>query len=171
MRSYGRSVGWTCLVVREYVLDTGAANLVAMRHPRAATHVVGAKQVYLPIIALAELYHGGSWRAYEHQSTKYLDRCDALLNEYRMRLLLANAETAHYYGAIRAELRSKGVVIQHTDLWVAALAKQLGLTIAATDHHVGQISGITLGNLALNHLALQPPNLCKTGTPSRVLPA
>jgi tRNA(fMet)-specific endonuclease VapC len=77
-----------------------------------------------------------------HQSTKYLDRCDALLKEYEERLLADDVVTAHFYGAIRAELRSKGIVIQHSDVWIAALARQYALTIATTDQHFGNISAL-----------------------------
>ncbi|HST88360.1 MAG TPA: PIN domain-containing protein [Ktedonobacterales bacterium] len=66
---------------------------------------------------------------------------DAFLLRMRRSLVRPNAETGQIYGAIRAELTAKGQPIQHNDIWIAALARQFGLTLATRDHDFERVSG------------------------------
>ena len=127
-----------------YLLDTGVANLVALRSPRILTQISQAKKLFVPDIVLGELYSGAYWYAYLHQSTKFLDLYDAFLGRYGRRLLRCNAETAHLYGAISAELKSKGQPIQQNDVWIAALARQHRLTLATLDSDFTRITGLSV---------------------------
>lgn len=88
---------------------------------------------FVPEIVLGELYSGAYWFAYVHNSTKYLDRYDEFRRRYQHALLSCDADTAPFYGAMYAELRSKGQLIQRSLVWIAALARQHGLTLATID--------------------------------------
>ena len=126
-----------------YLLDTGAANVAALKVPTVVARIAQAQIVFLPVIAIGELYHGVYWHAHLHQSTKYLDLYDEFIRGFRGRILAGNAETGQIFGAIRAELRSKGELIQDSDRWIAALARQFGLTVATTDSDFARISALS----------------------------
>lgn len=122
-----------------YLLDTGVAQRLAMQHAATKRRVANASALAIPRIAVGELYAGAYWYAHLHNSTKYLDLYDDLLRQHRDRLLDIDGVTIHYYAAIYAELRSKGQLIQTNDIWIAALARQHGLTLATIDGDISRI--------------------------------
>lgn len=126
-----------------YLLDTGAANLAALKSPNVIARIEAASIVFLPTVVIGELYYGAYWHAHLHQSTRYLDLYDAFIRGFRGRTLAGTAETGQIFGAIRAELRAQGALIQHADMWVAALARQYGLTVATMDADFARISALT----------------------------
>jgi tRNA(fMet)-specific endonuclease VapC len=129
-------------VARRYALDTGVANLVALSDAAVLARLDQAESVFVPFVVVGELYFGAYRYAYHHNSTKYLDLYDDFLLSYRDRLLTADAETGQIFGAIRAELTATGSIIQHPDMWVAALARQYGLTVATPDADFARISAL-----------------------------
>lgn len=128
----------------DYLLDTGVANLLALLVASVAARASSAHAIYLPVIAIGELYYGAYLYAHRNQSTKYLDIYDAFLLRMRRSLVRPNAETGQIYGAIRAELTAKSQPIQHNDIWIAALARQFGLTLATRDHDFERVSGLSV---------------------------
>lgn len=126
---------------RGYLLDSGVAQLVAMQDATTLGRLDVSAPVQLPGIVLGELYAGAYWYAYRHQSTKYLDVYDDLRRRFSDALLDCDQFTVHFYGAIYAELRAKGQLIQSNDIWIAALARQHGLTLVTVDGDFGRIAG------------------------------
>jgi len=57
-------------------------------------------------------------------------------------LLLPTAETANLYGQIRSALARAGTPIPENDIWIAALAKEFQLPLAARDSHFDLIAGL-----------------------------
>ena len=101
-------------------------------------------EVYIPEIVIGELYAGAFWHTYLHQTTKYLDLYDAFRERYSNSLLQCDAVTGHIYGAIYAELKSKGQLIQQNDMWIAALARQHNLTLATLDRDFMRINALAV---------------------------
>jgi predicted nucleic acid-binding protein len=124
------------------LLDSGVANLVALHRSDAVARVSVAGRVYVPDIALGELYYGAYIYAHAHASAKYLDIYDAFYQQFRDRVLHPNDDTFRVYAAISAELKTKGAPIQHNDMWIAALARQYGLTLATLDSDFTRVSGL-----------------------------
>lgn len=116
-----------------YLLDTGVANRAAAGDTGTLRRIEAAAVFFVPEIVLGELYSGAYWFAHVHNSTKYLDRYDEFRRRYHRALLPCDADTAQFYGTMYAELRSKGQLIQTNDLWIAALAREHGLTLATID--------------------------------------
>src|SRR5258708_23940130 len=110
-RSYKRCAKRAARVSHSYLLDTGVANLVAKEMPPALRRIATAQDVYVPAIALAELYAGAYIYAHKHNSAKYLAIHDRFLTGYQHVLLPGDWETAQIYGAIRGELTAHGALI------------------------------------------------------------
>lgn len=127
-----------------YLLDTGVANLLAKKDVATLTRIAQIPQFYIPITVIGELYFGAYRYAYLHQGTKYLDLCDELQRQHSRAIIVPNMETAQLYAAIYAELTAKGQIIQQNDCWIAALARQRGLTLATVDSDMLRVSGITV---------------------------
>ena len=82
-----------------------------------AQHIREAEAVYVPAIALGELYYGA---VKSGRATANLRRLDALAAASAV--LACDAATAISYGGIKGALRAKGTPIPENDLWIAALA-------------------------------------------------
>lgn len=124
-----------------YLLDTGVANLAASGHQPTLSQLEAAETFHVPDVVLRELYAGAYWYDHVYNSSKYLDRYDVFRREHQQALLACDADTTHYYAAIHAELRAKGQWIQSNDIWIAALARQHGLTLVTVDGDFGRIAG------------------------------
>ncbi len=126
----------------DYLLDTGVANLIALDNPAILQRVTAARRVQVPDVVFGELYFGAYFYAYKYNNVKLLDRYDDFRQRYGSQLLQSDLDTAQTYGAIAAELRVRGQIIQQNDMWIAALARQHGLTLATLDSDFTRVSGL-----------------------------
>lgn len=92
-----------------------------------------AAQVFIPSVAIGELYYG-AWKS--QQVHENLARIDELASESIV--LGCGVEVARRYGEIKNVLRLKGRPIPENDLWIAAIAVVYGLTLATRDAHFGE---------------------------------
>lgn len=134
-------------MARGYLLDTGVANLIALRDETTSRYIAPLSPIYIPNIVFGEMQFGAYWHAYRHQSQKYLDIYDDFIKRYRSAIISPNLATAYYYGAIYAELKTKGQLIQQNDVWIASLALQYQLTLLTKDKDYERISGLNLQGL------------------------
>jgi tRNA(fMet)-specific endonuclease VapC len=88
---------------------------------------------------LGELYCGGQLSA---NPEKTLVGIEIFLNATV--LLLPTAATAVHYGQMRASLAKAGTPIPENDIWIAALAQEFQLPLAARDKHFERVAGLML---------------------------
>ena len=120
------------------LLDTSAILDLFAGVDAVTSLLAEATEAFVPIIAIGELRYGA--RVSSRPESKLAD-----VEGFAARASLpCDAETAHHYAKIRASLRLRGRPIPENDLWVAALAKQHGLTLAARDHHFREVEGLSL---------------------------
>jgi tRNA(fMet)-specific endonuclease VapC len=50
-----------------------------------------------------------------------------------------HATTAVLYGEVKSELKQMGTPIPENDIWIAAIARQYGLTVVSRDKHFSLI--------------------------------
>jgi tRNA(fMet)-specific endonuclease VapC len=122
-----------------YLLDANAA--VALLEGEVAIRqlVSQAARIYVPSIAVGELYYGAekSGRVSEN-----LQRVDEFVRLYSV--LSCDSETARTYGHLRQQLRLKGRPIPDNDLWIAAVALQYRYTLVTRDAHFDNVDGLKL---------------------------
>lgn len=56
--------------------------------------------------------------------------------------LTCDASTARCYAEIKEQLARAGTPIPENDIWVAASAKEHGMTVAARDSHFNRVAGL-----------------------------
>jgi tRNA(fMet)-specific endonuclease VapC len=68
----------------------------------------------------------------------------ARIDEYAANnvVLGCGIDTAYRYGEIRSALQRKGRPIPENDIWIAAIALQLDLTLVTRDTHFEEIDGL-----------------------------
>lgn len=116
---------------------------VVIRHFRGGKDLIGLigdfQVLYLPYIALAELY-AGAYRSL--RSEENLQRISLFLDA--VEVLLPDEDTPLLYGRIASELAQKGAPIPQNDIWIASIALQTGLPLATADRHFQSINGLKL---------------------------
>ncbi len=120
-------------------LDTNAYRALDDGNAKLAAQVNVATQLALPIIVLGELYHGIFLGSKREENLANLNRFLALP---RLEVLYVDESTAKLFGEIATELRRLGRPIQQDDMWIAALCKQYGYTLATADADFGAITGL-----------------------------
>jgi tRNA(fMet)-specific endonuclease VapC len=123
----------------DLLLDTSLVVDVMSRNSSAERLLENADGVFLPVPALGEL-HLGVLRSRRPEAA--LAQLTSFLTF--VRVLDCDADTARVYAEIRDGLRAKGRPIPENDMWIAATARQHGLTVATTDAHFSQIAGLPL---------------------------
>lgn len=118
-------------------LDSSAVILYFRGHPAARELLGAAQEIYLPLTAVGELYLGVERAEQKMKRRRELDELLALTN-----VLHPNLQTAQFYAQMKARLLTAGKPIPDNDIWIAALAQQAGLPLAARDEHFDFIEGL-----------------------------
>ncbi|MGH8471275.1 MAG: type II toxin-antitoxin system VapC family toxin, partial [Gammaproteobacteria bacterium] len=120
-----------------YLLDTNIVIAIFAAEPAVLQRVATVDEVFVPAIALGELYYGARKSA---RSEANINRIDEFAGA--MAILGCDGATARHYGRIKDELRAKGRPIPENDIWIAAVATQYGLTVVSRDDHFANIAGL-----------------------------
>ena len=123
------------------LLDTTIVVAHFRRDAALTTKLQEAGALYLPLTALGELYYG-AYRS-QHQA-KALGQVREFLKA--IVLLHPGEATADCYGQIKTELAQAGTPIPQNDVWIAALAKEYQLPLAARDEHFKCVQGLNVLN-------------------------
>ncbi|MBM4028865.1 MAG: type II toxin-antitoxin system VapC family toxin, partial [Planctomycetes bacterium] len=107
-----------------YLLDTNVLIAYFAGEEQVGKAVDTAEEVFLPSIVVGELYYGAGKSS---RPSENLARIDALV--LTSVVLVCDLETARRYGEIKNALRIKGRPLPENDIWIAALARQHGLTL------------------------------------------
>ena len=121
------------------LLDTS----VVVRHFRDSnamtSHFAAFEELYLPQTALGELY-AGAFRS--NRPEKNIEQIERFLDA--VDVLLPDESTPELYGRISAQLAQAGTPIPQNDIWIAAVALQSDLPLAARDAHFRHVVGLQL---------------------------
>lgn len=122
-------------------LDINAYKALNEGAPQLAEDMRRAETVGLPIIVLGELWFGFINGSKLRQNTEILER---FLATPRVQILDLNEQTTRIFGEIATMLRQAGIAIQQNDIWIAALCKQHGFTLATRDQGFQHVLGLDL---------------------------
>ena len=121
------------------LLDTSVvvAHLRGRIDIRALT--VPAEPLFLPLVALGELYKGAA------KSARPADNRDLVDEFLQMAALLhPDTATAESYAKAAVVLEAKGQIIPENDLWIAAVALECDMPLATRDAHFDRVDGLTV---------------------------
>lgn len=122
-----------------YLLDTNVIIAFFAGEERVRGSLDAADEVFLPSIAIGELYYGARKSGRPEIN---LTRVDELV--LTGVVLACDSETARRYGEIKNMLRIKGRPLPENDIWIAALARQHDLTLVTRDTHFEQIDDLNM---------------------------
>ena len=98
-----------------------------------------AEPLFLPLVALGELYKGAEKSARPAHSRRLVD--DFL---QMAALLYSDSGTAESYAKVAVALEAKGEIIPENDLWIAAVALECDMPLATRDAHFQRVDGLTV---------------------------
>ena len=119
------------------LLDTNILIGILAKDEAILSRLVETEVVFLPSIALGELYFGAFKSAHPDDNAERIDRLAA-----STAILYCDGTTALHYGRIKTGLRTKGRPISENDIWIAAIAQQHGLTVVSRDLHFREIENL-----------------------------
>jgi tRNA(fMet)-specific endonuclease VapC len=121
------------------LLDTNGYSAFLRDDPKTRLAVREAEGVFLSVIVLGELHAGF------RKGTKTRENL-ALLREFlddpKVQVPDATAETAEIFGQIKASLTGAGTPIPVQDIWIAAQAIQTGSVLVTYDRHFLRVAGL-----------------------------
>lgn len=120
-----------------FLLDTNIIIAHFAKEASVEQSLAVAPEVFLPSVALGELYYGACKSARVTINTRRIDEFAA-----KNTVLTCDTETAREYGRIKNDLRVKGKPIPENDIWIAAIAIQYDLTLVTRDGHFNEIEGL-----------------------------
>jgi len=132
-------------VRRRYMLDTDICIYLAKnRFPQVTARFerLHPDQPVMSVITYGELHHGANKSSDRPRSLSYLAE---LIHHIPVEGLTASVAEA--YGRIRATLQEQGRVIGSNDLWIAAHAMALDITLATNnEREFLRVSGLSVEN-------------------------
>jgi tRNA(fMet)-specific endonuclease VapC len=129
--------GLTGVAGNKYLLDTNAIVALQRENEDLKKLLSSATDVFVPAIAVGELYYG----AYKSQRVEENRKQLAAFIANRV-VLNVDADTADVYGQLKQALRAKGRPIPENDIWIAALAIQYDLTLMTDDAHFDVVDNL-----------------------------
>lgn len=121
------------------LLDTNIVIALLAGEQVVVGRAAQALHVYLSSIVIGELFFG-AFRSGRVEANL------ARLEQFATgRVVLpCDRVTARHYGALKQDLRTQGRPIPENDLWIAAIARQCGLTLVSRDTHFTAIAGLNV---------------------------
>ena len=119
------------------ILDTNALSAWADGYVEVEAPLRAADRLVVPSVVLGEYYFG-------IRQSRLRRRYEAWLSRYLplTEIAAVTSATAHAYAEIRLELKRMGAPIPSNDAWIAALARQHGLSVLSNDRHFDVVGGI-----------------------------
>ena len=130
-----------------YLLDTNICIYIAKQRPpklaeRFASLASGS--VAMSLVTFGELRFGAEKSTRRDESLVTLERLTELIP-----VLDLNAAVGEAYGSLRAKLEKAGTPIGNNDLWIAAHALSLGVTLVSNNTgEFARVPGLALENWA-----------------------
>ena len=121
------------------VLDTSVVVAHLRNRIDLFSATVTAEFLFLPVVALGELYKGAEKSNRPPQQHSLIE---ALVEKFE--LLSPDSATARQYARLAAKLEQLGQPIPENDLWIAASALEGNLPLATRDAHFARVPGLTV---------------------------
>ena len=115
----------------QYLLDTNICIYIAKQRPPAVAQrfaKLAAGSVGMSVITYGELRYGAEKSSQRVQALDKLTRLEALISVIQL-----DAAVGERYGLIRAHLEHTGRPIGNNDLWIAAHALSIGVTLVSNN--------------------------------------
>lgn len=124
--------------LRSVCLDTNAYSAL-LRDEDLRKRIESSRQIYVPIIVVAELLFGFKKGKLTEKNLGFFTR---FLEIPEVSILQTSWETAEIFSSLKLDLMKVGRPIPTNDLWIAALTIEVGSNLISRDKHFQKIKGL-----------------------------
>lgn len=124
------------------LLDTNVVIGILRGDERLKAIIEGPHELFLPSIALGELYYGAFNSSFPE---KHLAQIGKLLRN--IEVVGVDAAVARVFGSIKRDLKLAGTPIPENDIWIAAIAMAGKYQVASDDAHFRRVPSISMFNI------------------------
>ena len=118
----------------KYLLDTNIVIALFAEDPSVQKRIARAGEIFVPAVVIGELFFGAFKSARPKANSTRIENFAAVNT-----ILACDVGTGREYGHIKKLLHEKGQPIPENDIWIAALAREHGLTLVSRDEHFNKI--------------------------------
>ncbi|MCA1687601.1 MAG: type II toxin-antitoxin system VapC family toxin [Actinobacteria bacterium] len=119
------------------LLDTNIVIALFARDESVLEELNDVTSVFVPSVVLGELFYGAYRSRRFDENMTHVEEFASVIA-----VLDCDAATARHYAQIKNRLRDAGRPIPENDIWIAAVARQHGLTLVSRDYHFAEVEGL-----------------------------
>jgi tRNA(fMet)-specific endonuclease VapC len=120
-----------------FLLDTNIVIALLEGDDAVLSHLDQAPEVYIPAVAVGELFFGAAKSGRPSENTARVERFAAGRS-----VVPCDLDVAREYGRLKQRLREKGRPIPENDVWIAATAIHHGMVLVTRDHHFQEVEDL-----------------------------
>jgi tRNA(fMet)-specific endonuclease VapC len=126
-----------------YLLDTNILIALLEGDNAVLSHLDHAAEVFIPAIALGELFFGAAKSGRPAENVARIERFAS-----GRAIVQCDLDVAREYGRLKQRLKTKGRPIPENDIWIAATAKNHGMILVTRDGHFDDVDGLQTADWA-----------------------
>ncbi len=126
-----------------FLLDTNIIIALLEGEDAVLSNLDQAAEVFIPAIALGELFFGAAKSAHVSENTSKVERFAA-----GRAIIPCDLDVAREYGRLKQVLKDRGRPLPENDIWIAAAATYYRMVLVTRDRHFQEIDDLATVNWA-----------------------
>jgi len=120
-----------------FLLDSNILIALIQGDEAVLSNLDGAAEVFIPAIALGELFFGAAKSGRPLENRAKVERFAT-----GRAIVSCDLDVAREYGRLKQRLKEKGRPIPENDIWIAAAARHHGMLLVTRDRHFQEIEDL-----------------------------
>ena len=136
-----------------FLLDTNIIIALLEGDDAVLSHLDLAPEVFVPAVALGELFFGAAKSGRPSENTARVERFAS-----GRAIVSADLDVARECGRLKQQLKTKGRPLPENDIWIAAAAKFHGMVLVTRDRHFREVEDLHTADWAVQPSASTQSN-------------
>jgi tRNA(fMet)-specific endonuclease VapC len=129
----------------KFLLDTNVIIALLEGDEAVLSNLDQAAEVFIPAVALGELFFGAAKSGRPSENTDRVDRFAT-----GRTIIPCDLEVAREYGRLKQHLKERGGPLPENDIWIAAMAKHHEMVLVTRDRHFQAVQDLHTADWALH---------------------
>jgi tRNA(fMet)-specific endonuclease VapC len=128
-----------------FLLDTNIIIALLEGDDSVLSNLDLAPEVFIPAIALGELFFGAAKSGRPAENTARVERFAS-----GRAIVSTDSDVAREYGRLKHYLKKKGRPLPENDIWIAAAAKCRGMVLVTRDRHFPEVEDLRVADWSVH---------------------
>jgi tRNA(fMet)-specific endonuclease VapC len=129
----------------KFLLDTNVIIAFLEGDEAVLSNLEQAPEVFVPAVALGELFFGAAKSARPSENTDQVERFAT-----GRTIIPCDLGVAREYGRLKQHLKERGRPLPENDIWIAAMAKLYEMVLVTRDRHFQAVQDLHTADWALH---------------------